>query len=50
MVERDTLDVLDALEEIMSSPRLDQPAKLEKFQALVEETLDLAPLDAMLED
>ena len=50
VVERDTLDVLDALEEIMSSPRLDQPAKLEKFQALVEETLDLAPLDAMLED
>lgn len=50
VVERDTLDILEALEGIMSSPKLDQPAKLEKVQALVEEALDLSPLDAMLED
>ncbi|MEE9248607.1 MAG: AAA family ATPase [Dehalococcoidia bacterium] len=50
VVERDTLDILEALEGILSSPRLDQPAKLEKFQALMEEALDLGPLDAMLEN
>ena len=48
VVEKDTLDTLHALEEILAVPRFDQVKKLERFQSLVEENLDLPALDAAL--
>ena len=48
VVETDTLATLDVLEGVLSTPRLDQVKKLDKFQALVEENLDLDLLDREL--
>ena len=48
VVEKDTLDTLDAIEEILSGPGIDGDAKLREFTALVESSIDTAPLDAAL--
>ncbi|MEE9199051.1 MAG: DRTGG domain-containing protein, partial [Dehalococcoidia bacterium] len=49
VVEQDTLDTLDAVEEVLAAPRFDLGRKLQSFQALVEENLDLADLDSSLD-
>ena len=48
VVEKDTLDTLDAIEEILSGPGLDGEAKLREFSALVESSIDTAALDEAL--
>ena len=48
VVEKDTLDTLDAIEEILSGPGLDGDAKLQQFTALVESSIDTAALDQAL--
>ena len=45
IVEKDTLDTLDAIEEILSGPGLDGEAKLREFSALVESSIDTSALD-----
>ena len=50
VVERDTLDTLDAIEEILASPGLDATAKLDEFSSLVGGVLDTDPLDQLLEE
>ena len=45
VVEKDTLDTLDAIEEILSGPGLDGEAKLREFSALVESSIDTSALD-----
>ena len=48
VVEKDTLDTLDAIEEILSGPGLDGEAKLREFSALVENSIDTTALDEAL--
>ena len=48
VVERDTLDTLDTLENVLATSRFDNMQKLNRFQALVEENVDLAALDSTL--
>ncbi len=48
VVEKDTLDTLDAIEEILSCPGLDGEAKLREFSALVVSFIDTAVLDEAL--
>ena len=48
VVEKDTLDVMDALEEIFNGPTLDSQTKLTTFTSLVESSLDTSPLDTAL--
>ena len=48
VVEKDTLDTLDAIEEILSGPGLDSEAKVREFSALVESSIDTAALDEAL--
>ncbi len=48
VVEKETLDVMDALEEIFDGPALDSHAKLTAFTSLVESSLDTSPLDTAL--
>ena len=48
VVEKDTLDTLDAIEEILSGPGLDSEPKVREFSALVESYIDTAALDEAL--
>ena len=48
VVDRDTLDVMDALEEIFNGPTLDSHAKLTAFTSLLETSIDTSPLDSAL--
>ena len=48
VVEKDTLDTLDAIEEILSGPGLDGEAKLREFTELVESSVDVSALDEAL--
>ena len=48
VVEKDTLDILDTLEEIFDGPALDSHAKLTAFTSLVESSIDTTVLDAAL--
>ena len=49
VVEKDTLDVMDALEEIFDGPALDSQAKLTAFTSLLESSIDTSPLDTALD-
>lgn len=48
VVEKDTLDILDTLEEIFDGPALDSQAKLTAFTSLLESSVDTSTLDAAL--
>lgn len=48
VVDRDTLDVMDTLEEIFNGPTLDSQAKLTAFTSLVESSIDTSALDTAL--
>lgn len=48
VVEQDTLDILDTLEDIFAGPALDSEAKLTAFTSLVESSIDTSALDAAL--
>ena len=48
VVEQDTLDILDTLEEIFSGPSLDSSAKLSAFTSLVESSIDTSVIDHAL--
>ena len=49
VVDKDTLDVMDALEDIFDGPALDSHAKLAAFTSLVESSVDTSALDAALD-
>ncbi len=48
VVEKDTLDTLDAIEDILSGPGLDGETKLREFTSLVESAVDISALDEAL--
>ena len=48
VVDKETLDVMDALEEIFNGPALDSQAKLTAFTSIVESSVDTPTLDAAL--
>ncbi len=48
VVEQDTLDILDTLEEIFDGPALDSEAKLTAFTSLIESSIDTSALDSAL--
>ena len=48
VVRRDTLDTLDAIDEILSGPSLDSESKLREFTTLVDSTVDASALDTAL--
>ena len=48
VVEKDTLDTLDAIEDILSGPGLDGETKLQEFTSLVESAVDMSALDNAL--
>ena len=48
VVEKDTLDILDTLEEIFDGPALDSQAKLTAFTSLVQTSIGTSSLDAAL--
>ncbi len=48
VVDKDTLDVMDALEDIFNGPSLDSHAKLTAFTSLVENSIDTSALDTAL--
>ncbi|MFQ5934485.1 MAG: AAA family ATPase [Dehalococcoidia bacterium] len=48
VVEKDTLDILASVEELLADARFDGKVKLERFQALTEESVDLSALNSTL--